>query len=624
MRSQGKEDPRIRKDDKEKVDGGNVGDELYAMRHSLAHIMATAIQELWPAAKFGVGPVIENGFYYDVDIDQPLTPEDLAKIEKKMHEVINANYPFELIERKLDDAIKFCQEQKQDYKVSLLEDLAKHGTTSAKDIDRAHLGIANDAKITTVSFYKDGPFEDLCRGPHLESTGKVGAFKLTKVSGAYWRGDEKNAQLQRVYGVAFESKTELSQYFVQQEEAKKRDHRVLGPQLGLYINSDLVGAGLPLLMPKGETIKHLLVEYMRAKEERLGYQYVSTPVIAHEELFKRSGHAEFYADDMYSLVDDEGAKFYLKPMNCPHHHMIYEQMVQSYRDLPLMLAEPTGLYRKEMSGTLSGLIRVRGPISQNDAHIYVTKDQLKAEFLKVLDLFKQVYDEMGITGYWFRLSLPDFSSNKYGGDQGLWEEAGQLIRQALEESGADFVEAEGEAAFYGPKLDVQIKNVTGREDSIATSQVDILVPKRMGLKYVDESGTEQIPIIIHRSILGSYERFLAFLIEQTAGAFPVWLAPEQVRIATVNDSSQLSQYATDLRQKLQAAGIRSSLDSSNESVGKKIRSSEMAKVPYTLVIGEKELESGKLTPRVRRDLKEAGEQTLDQFITLVANQSVKH
>lgn len=580
-------------------------DNLYAMRHSLAHILATAVQELYPKAKFGVGPVVEDGFYYDIDVSKSFTPEDLAKIEARMYEIIRADYPFERVERKLEDAIKFVKDQKQDYKVELLNDLKKHGTTSAKDIAADTLGVeGNDAKVTTVSFYKDGPFEDLCRGPHVESTGKVGAFKLTRVSGAYWRGDQKNPQMQRVYGVGFSTKKELGDYLQMMAEAEKRDHRKLGPQLGVYMNSDLVGAGLPLLMPNGETIKHELIEYMRHKEESLGYKYVSTPVLANEELYKRSGHAEYYADDMYSLTDKEGNKFYLKPMNCPHHHMIYSQMAQSYRDLPLKLAESSGLYRHELSGTLSGLIRVRGPISQNDAHIYVTPDQLKAEFLKVLDLFQEVYAETGVKDYWFRLSLPDFSAtkDKYSGDPKVWDHAAQVIREALVESKVKFEEAEGEAAFYGPKLDVQIKNVTGKEDTIATSQVDILVPQRMGLKYIDADGKEQTPIIIHRSLLGSYERFMAFLIEQTEGRFPLWLAPEQVRVATVSDDAKQAKFAAKLIEQLRAADLRTSLDDSNESVGKKIRNAELMKVPYAVVVGDQEVQSGKLTPRLRQDI----------------------
>ena len=602
--------------------------DLHPMRHSLAHIMANAVQHLWPEAKFGVGPVVENGFYYDIDLgpDVKISEEEFGKIEEEMKKIIAANQPFEKSEKPVDEAIAWAQEKKQPYKEELLNDLKRAGTTIAKDLNADELGTVaeGDAQVENVSFYTNGDFTDLCRGPHVESTGKVGAFKLMRIAGAYWRGKESNPQMQRLYGVAFNTEDELKHHLEMLEEAKKRDHRKLGQELGIFMNSDLVGAGLPLLLPKGEQIKHALMEYMREKEEALGYQYVSTPVLAHEELYKRSGHAEFYSEDMYQLTDDEGAKFYLKPMNCPHHHMIYEHLVKSYNDLPLKLAEASGLYRKELSGTLTGLIRVRGPITQNDAHIYVTPAQLKEEFLKVIALFKEIYEQVGITDYWFRLSLPDFSSTKYAGDQKKWEEAGQTIREALQESKADFVEAEGEAAFYGPKLDVQAKNVLGKEDTIATVQVDILVPERMNLSYIDSEGKEQQPIIIHRAILGSYERFIAFLLEQTAGKLPVWLAPEQIRVATVNQEQPTLAYADELLVIAKELGVRMTLDNSNESVGKKIRAAEVAKVPYTLVIGEKEINSGRVMPRLRQDivvLAAHPELEAPDFIKTVANEA---
>jgi threonyl-tRNA synthetase len=602
-------------------------EELHAMRHSLAHIMATASQHLWPEAKFGVGPVVENGFYYDVDLGETtISDDDLSKIEAEMHKVISENQPFERFEKPVDEAISWAQESKQPYKEELLNDLKRSGTTIAKELDAEELGVAaeGDSQVANVSFYKNGDFTDLCRGPHVESTGKVGAFKLMRVSGAYWRGKETNAQMQRIYGVAFATQEELDQHLQMLEEAKKRDHRKIGHDMNLFMFSDLVGTGLPLWMPAGETIRHELMEYMRAKEQELGYQYVTTPVLAHEELYNRSGHAQFYADDMFSLKDDEGNKFYLKAMNCPHHHMIYERLVQSYRDLPLRLAEPGTIYRNELSGTLTGLIRVRGPITQNDGHIYVRPKDLKVEFLKVLQLFKDVYDQVGIRDYWYRLSLPDFSKNKYDGDQKVWEDASQLIREALTEFGTKFVEAEGEAAFYGPKLDVQVRNVLGKEDSIATNQVDILVPQRMGLKYVDADGSEQTPIIIHRAIVGSYERFIGFLIEQTAGRFPVWLAPEQIRVATVNQETPIVDFANKLVDRGRELGLRLGIDTSNESVGKKIRAAEVMKVPYTVVIGNKEVEGGVVTPRIRQDLVViAGhpEHPIDEFLKSVAHEA---
>jgi threonyl-tRNA synthetase len=587
-------------------------EETNKQRHSLAHIMANAVQHHWPDAKFGVGPVIENGFYYDIDLgDKTISEEDLPKIEKEMKKVIKEAQTFEQFDKPIDEAILWAKDNMQPYKEELLNDLKRAGTTAAKDLDTTELGLPSDvSKVDTVSFYRNGDFTDLCRGPHVSNTREVGAFKLTRVAGAYWRGKETNPQMQRIYGVAFANHEELDHYFKMLEEAKARDHRKLGQELDLFMFSDLVGAGLPLMMPKGEIVKHTLMEYMRTKEEALGYQYVSTPVLTHEELYIRSGHAKFYAEDMYQLVDDEGNKFYLKPMNCPHHHMIYERMVKSYRDLPLMLAESSGLYRKELSGTLTGLIRVRGPITQNDSHIYVTPEQLKAEFLKVVALFDEVYEEVGIKDYWFRLSLPDFTSDKFSGDKKRWEEAGKAISEALNESGADFVEAEGEAAFYGPKLDIQVRNVMGKEDSIATVQVDILVPERMNLVYVDNEGKEQRPLIIHRAILGSFERFIAFLLEQTAGKFTVWLAPEQLRITALNDDEQVINAAKELVERAKALGLRVGLDITNESVGKKIRAAEVMKVPYTIVIGGKEVESGKVTPRVRSDLPKLEQETM--------------
>jgi threonyl-tRNA synthetase len=604
----------------------NQQPDLHAMRHSLAHIMATAITRLYPSVKLGVGPVVENGFYYDVDLnDKQLSEEDFVAIEAEMKKVIADNQPFERFTMPIDGAITWARQNGQPYKEELLNDLKRAGTTVAKDLDAEELGIAaeGDSQVEEVSFYRNGDFTDLCRGPHVESTDKVGAFKLMRVSGAYWRGNQENPQMQRIYGVGFATDKEVRQHLTMLEEAKKRDHRKLGADLGIFMFSDLVGQGLPLWMPAGEQIKHTLTEYMREKEEAMGYQYVSTPVLAHEGLYQRSGHATHYADDMYSLVDDEGNKFYLKAMNCPHHHMIYEKMVQSYRDLPLRLAEPGTLYRNELSGTLTGLIRVRGAITQNDSHIYVTPDQLKDEFMKVLQLFKEVYDQVGITDYWYRLSLPDFKKAKYEGDQKVWEQASQFIREALDEFGAKYVEAEGEAAFYGPKLDVQTRNVLGKEDTIATSQVDILVPKRMGITYVDADGNEQSPLVIHRAILGSYERFIGMLLEKTYGKLPVWLAPQQIRLITVNQEEPNVAFAAGVAEEAQRLGLRVYVDNDNESVGKKIRNAELAKVPYTLVLGQKEVEGGEVMPRIRKDIEVSAEttpRTIDEFLKTIANE----
>jgi len=610
-------------------------EQLHAMRHSLAHITAQAVQHLWPDAKFGVGPVVENGFYYDIDLgDTKISEADFPKIEKEMRKVIQADYPFERSEKQIDEALEWAKNAEQPYKVELLNDLKREGTTLASELDATMMGMElpagvggsahQDVKsVVDVSFYTDGDFTDLCRGPHVESTGKVGAFKLMRVAGAYWRGNEKNPQMQRLYGVAFATQEELDRHLEMLEQAKLRDHRVLGPQLGIYMMSDSVGAGLPLMMPRGETLKNLLERYMRQEETKRDYDYVETPVLAHENLYQRSGHASFYSDDMYKLKDDEDQTFYLKPMNCPHHHMIFEKLVESYRDLPLRLAEGGRIYRKELSGTLSGLIRVRGPITQNDSHIYVRPDQLKDEFIKVLELFKEVYDTMGIEDYWYRLSLPDFEKDKYGGDKAVWQEAGEAIRQAMNEFGADFVEAEGEAAFYGPKIDVQTRNVLGKEDTIATSQVDVLVPGRMGLTYIDENSDKQHPIIIHRAILGSYERFMGFLLEKTAGWLPFWLAPEQIRILTINDT--VLDYVDEIQailnnivlmKPLKYNELRYGLDSRNESLGKKIRAATSEKIPVQLIVGPKDKEAREVSVRTQ-----AGEEkvALDQLKDYLTN-----
>ncbi len=595
-------------------------DQLYAMRHSLAHIMAQAVQHLWPDAKFGVGPVIENGFYYDIDLgDMKISEEDFPKIEKEMRRIIAANYTFERSEKAIDDAIEWAQGSAQPYKLELLNDLKRSGTTLAKDLDIEELGLeaAGESAIEKVSFYIDGDFTDLCRGPHADSTGAVGAFKLMRVAGAYWRGKNENPQMQRLYGIAFATDADLHDHLELLEDAKKRDHRLLGDQLQIFTFSEDVGKGLPLMLPRGSKLKNLLSRYMRQLEEERGYEYVDTPVITHEKLYQKSGHAKFYADDMFSMVDAEGQKFYVSPMNCPHHHQVYNTIVESYNDLPLKLAEHAGLYRHELSGTLSGLIRVRGPITQNDAHIYVTKDQLKDEFKKVLELFKHVYEVMGVDDYWYRLSLPDFNKDKFEGEMSVWQESGDLIREAMDELDVKYVEAEGEAAFYGPKIDVQTRNVLGKEDSIATSQIDVLIPERMDLTYIDSEGNKQKPIIIHRAILGSIERFIGFYLEKTAGWLPFWLAPEQVRILTINETvidyvdeitSVLSEVV--LMKPLKYNEVRFTTDSRNESLGKKIREATALKIPVQLIVGPKDKEARQVSVRTQ-----AGEEkvALDQL-----------
>jgi threonyl-tRNA synthetase len=581
---------------------------LQPMRHSMAHIFAAALTRLYPGVKLGVGPAVEHGFYYDLDLgpDTKLSDEDFPKIEAEMKKIVEENQRFERSEKPIGEAIEWAKSTGQTYKEELLNDLSRAGTTVAKDLDMEEIGSVGEGEsvVENVSFYTNGDFTDLCRGPHVESTGAVGAFKLMRVAGAYWRGKESNPQMQRVYGVGFTTEDELKEHLEMLEEAKKRDHRVLGEQLGIFTINEDVGKGLPLLLPRGSKVKHLLSRFMRQQEEALGYDYVDTPVIAHERLYQASGHAQFYADDMFNITDAEGQKFYVSPMNCPHHHKVYERLVQSYNDLPLKLAEHAGLYRHELSGTLTGLIRVRGPITQNDAHIYVSPEQLKDEFIKVLRLFKDTYEIFGITDYWYRLSLPDFEKDKFEGDKAAWEQAGETIREALNEFGAEYVEAEGEAAFYGPKVDIQTRNVLGKEDSIATSQIDLLIPARMGLHYVDAAGAEQQPLIIHRAILGSIERFIGFYLEKTAGHFPFWLAPEQVRILTINDTvlpyveqitTQLDE--TPLMKPLKYNEIRYTVDSRNESLGKKIRDAAALKIPVQLIVGPRDVEAGEVSVR---------------------------
>jgi threonyl-tRNA synthetase len=552
-------------------------------RHSLAHILATAVLEMFPEAKFGVGPNIENGFYYDFDLPRTLIPEDLPIIEEKMRKIIKANLPFERREISHEEAVLHFNKAMQKYKVEIL---------------------ATEAKEPKINVYKTDGFVDLCRGPHIDSTGEIDpeSFKLTKIAGAYWRGDEKNKMLQRIYGVAFQNKKELAEYIKMQEEAEKRDHRKLTEQLDLFMISEEVGKGLPLWLPKGAFIRKKLEDYMYEIERKNGYSFVYTPVLTHEKLYKTSGHLTHYKDDMYNPIDIEGEKYYLKPMNCPHHHIIFKHRLKSYKDLPLRLSDFSLLHRFERSGVLTGLIRARC-FSQNDAHIYCSQNQAKEEFEKVMKLFQKVYDDFHIRGYWFRLSLPNFNNKEKYGDienRELWEKSADIARSTMEKLKVKFVEAEGEAAFYGPKIDVQIKNVMGKEDSIATCQIDFYSPERFDLSFINEKGEKERPVIIHRSIMGSFDRFFAFLVEQTAGAFPAWLAPVQARIIPISTEKHL-EYARKIHNELLANDIRTELDESNETLGKKIRAGEMQKIPYLLVIGDKEQESGSINVRTRGD-----------------------
>ena len=482
----------------------------------------------------------------------------------------------------IDKAIVREKNSKQIYKVELLADLKKDGQKK-------------------VSYYKLGIFEDLCRGHHIESTGKIakGSFKLTKIAGAYWRGDEKNKMLTRIYGVAFENKKELDEYLKMMEEAEKRDHRKLGKDLELFMTSEEVGRGLVMYLPKGAFIRKKLEDYMYEKEFKLGYSHVMTPVLAREEMYKKSGHLAHYHEDMYNPIDIDGENYYLKPMNCPHHHIIYKNSKKSYRDLPLRIADFGMIHRYERSGVLSGIIRARN-FSQNDAHIYCAKEQIKEEFIKVLELLDDVYKDFNIINYWFRLSLPDYNNKEKYGDienKKMWEYSAGVAREAMKEHGAKFEEIGGEAAFYGPKIDVQTKNVLGKEDTIATIQIDFYMPERFNLAFTNKKGEEERPVIIHRAIMGSFDRFFAFLIEQTAGAFPVWLSPVQVKIISVGEGH--IKYCQKLADEFKEHDIRVEVDSADETVGNKIRKAAQEKTPYILVIGDKEIKSNKMSVRDR-------------------------
>lgn len=564
---------------------GQVNIEI--IRHSLAHILASAVLEMFPEAKFGVGPNIENGFYYDFELPRTLIPEDLPILEDKMKDIIKKNYPFEKKVVSHEKAQELFKKAKQSYKLEILE---------------------TEAKEKEVSLYRSGVFVDLCRGPHIDSTGEIDqrSFKLMKTAGAYWRGNEKNKMLQRIYGAAFASKKELDEYLRQLAEAEKRDHRKLADQMDLFMISEEVGKGLPLWLPRGAFIRKKLEDYMYELERKNGYSFVYTPALTHERLYKISGHLSHYKDDMYSPIDIEGEKYYLKPMNCPHHHIMYKHGLKSYNDLPLRLSDFGLLHRFERSGVLTGLIRARC-FSQNDAHIYCTQRQVKEELEKVIKLFQEVYNDFNIEGYWFRLSLPDFNNKEKYGDienKKLWEKSSEIVRSVLKELKVKFEEAIGEAAFYGPKIDVQIKNVAGKEDSIATCQLDFYSPERFDLSFINEKGEKERPVIIHRAIMGSFDRFFAFLLEQTGGSFPIWLSPVQVKVLPVS-SEKHSAYANKINTLFNENEIRSEVDGSTESIGKKIRNAEMQKTPYIVVVGDKESENGTVAVRSRgsRDIK---------------------
>jgi threonyl-tRNA synthetase len=551
-------------------------DGLDVLRHSTAHLMAQAVQSLFPGTQVTIGPTIEDGFYYDFKRDQSFTPEELEKIEQRMQEIAKSNLKISREEMSKSQAIELFRKMGEDYKVAILEEIP-------------------DA---TVSLYRQGDWVDLCRGPHVPSTGVLKAFKLTGVAGAYWRGNEKNEMLQRIYGTAWATKDELKEHLRRLEEAKKRDHRKLGQELGLFMISDAIGPGLPLWLPKGALVRSILERYIVDIERSLGYQHVNTPQLARVDLYKRSGHWEHFKDNMYPPMEFENKEeLVLRPMNCPHHIIIYKHELRSYRDLPLRLAELGTMYRYERSGALSGLSRVRA-MTLNDAHIFCLPEQIQSEAVGVLRLIERVYRDFGFKDYWYRLSLRNpKDKTSFVGNDAMWDKAEGCLREALTEVGIPYTEAIGEAAYYGPKIDVQLNDVLRHSETLSTVQLDFYLPERFDLEYVDTDGQYKRPVMIHRGVISTMERMVAFLIEHYAGNFPLWLSPVQIKIVTVTD--QQLDYARRVLTELQGAGWRVELDERNEKLGYKIREAQLAKIPYALVIGDKEVQSQTVAPRRR-------------------------
>ncbi len=584
-------------------DKAEQAEQLYAMRHSLAHIMAAAIQQLWPAARFGVGPVVDNGFYYDVDLGETkLSEDDFAKIETAMRAIIDRNETFERFEQPMDEAIAWADKAQQPYKQELLNDLKRSGTTEISKLSPEEMGTiaSGNTQVENVSFYKNGDFVDLCRGPHVASTGKVGAFKINRVSGAYWRGNEKNAQLQRVHGVAFMSAEELQDYLDIVEEAKKRDHRKLGQELDLFVFSDMVGSGLPMFTPRGTILREELTHFSNRLRERYGFEKVYIPHITKKELYEASGHWDKFGDELFLVKSQETKdEFVLKPMNCPHHSRIYASKQRSYRELPIRYLETTTIYRDEKTGELAGLSRVRAA-TQDDSHVFCRQDQLEGEINHLLEAAHELYLTVGMA-LRVRLSYRDDSEAYLGAPQ-LWQSAQEQLKNAVITNKLEYFEETGEAAFYGPKIDFMATDAIGREHQLATVQLDFVQPERLGLEYIAEDGSAQRPVMIHCALMGSVERFLSVYIEHTAGKFPVWLAPEQVRLIIVNQEESTMAFANKLADEGRDLGLRITVDGSNESVGKKIRAAEMAKVPYSVVIGEKEVANEEVIPRIRKDM----------------------
>lgn len=582
-------------------------DKLYAMRHSLAHITAAAVQRLWPEAKFGVGPVVDNGFYYDIDLGETkISEQQFGKIEKTMRRIITEGQDFVYTKCPIDEAIQWAKDTHQPYKEELLNDLKRAGTTAAKDLDAAEMGtIANgDAALDEVSFYTNGSFRDLCRGPHVTNTKEVGAFKLLRVAGAYWRGNEKNPQMQRLYGVAFATQEELDDYLARLELAKQRDHRKLGKELDLYTTSQLVGVGLPLFTPRGTVLRDVVAQYSNQLRQKFGFQKVWTPHITKKDLYETSGHWAKFGDELFLVKSQETSdEMALKPMNCPHHTQIFVSRPRSYRDMPVRYLETTTDYRDEKTGELGGLSRVRS-LTQDDSHIFCRPDQIEQEINNLLAAARELYGTIGME-LRVRLSYRD-DSDAYLGDPALWKSAQNQLKSAVEEVSLDYFEQEGEAAFYGPKIDFMATDAIGREHQVATVQLDFVQPQRFGLEYTAADGEAVHPVMIHCALLGSIERFLSVFIEHTGGWFPFWAAPEQVRVLTINETvaDYVEEIAAVLSEIVLSAPVkynelRYTVDMRNESLGKKIREATAMKIPVQLIVGPKDKEARVVSVRTQ-------------------------
>ena len=597
-------------------------EELKSMRHSLAHIMAQAIQHLWPQAKFGVGPAIDNGFYYDVYLDNGTISEaDLPKIEEEMRKIVAANYPFERRDVSVAEAIDWAMSGDQSFKVELLNDLKRSGTTVASELAGEKMGSVSDgdSKVETVSLYSQGDYTDLCRGGHVDSTGKVGAFKLTKTAGAYWRGNESNPQMQRIYGVAFATQEELDEYLNRLEVAKQRDHRKLGKELDLYTTSPLVGIGLPLFTPRGTILRDIVAQYSNQLRQKFGFEKVWTPHITKKDLYETSGHWAKFGEELFLVKSQETSdEMALKPMNCPHHTQIFASRPRSYRDMPVRYLETTTDYRDEKTGELGGLNRVRS-LTQDDSHIFCRTDQIEGEINNLLSAARELYGSIDMK-LRVRLSYRD-ESDSYLGDLSLWDSAQNQLKSAVEKVGLDYFEQEGEAAFYGPKIDFMATDAIGREHQVATVQLDFVQPQRFGLEYADNDGNFTTPVMIHCALLGSVERFLSVFIEHTGGWFPFWATPEQVRILTINDTvleyvDKITTILSDitLMEPVRYNDVRFTIDSRNESLGKKIREATSMKIPVQLIVGPKDMEANEVSVRTQSGEEKISLEQLAEYI----------